>query len=418
MSETRRKPLRRLVLLVAALAVAAVLSPHRSLAQADSRIVAVGDVHGAYDQFVAILTKAGLIDAQHRWAGGKSIFVSTGDYTDRGAQVRQVLDLLMTLEDTARRGGGSAVILLGNHEVINILGDLRYVTPEIAATFADAKSEVRRESAWKQYEALVAARAAVRPNVASAYRQTREAWMTAHPPGLLEYREALGPRGKYGRWLRSKNIATMQDGTVFMHAGISPDLPATVEAVNTRAREEIVRYERYLQNMVDRKLALPFFTLQEVLEISARELEAASAIMEAAKVKGEPPDLSAFDIPVLREAVEILKIGEWSLLAGEGPLWFRGYANWPEDEVSLAKVTGFLDKFSMKRFVVGHTPQKDGRIATRFAGRVFVIDTGMLVSAYQGRPSALEIRGDTLKAIYEDGETPLAPRPSQAQAVQ
>ena len=408
----------RLSVLVSALAVAVALSQPISSAQTGTRIVAIGDVHGAYDQFVAILTKAGLINAQQRWSGGKSVFVSTGDYTDRGDQVRQVLDLLIGLDESARKGGGTAVILLGNHEVLNIIGDLRYVTPEIAQTFADAKSESRRENAWKQYEGLVAARARLRSTLPGVYRQTREAWMAAHPPGWLEYREALGPRGKYGRWLRSKPIAATVDGTVFMHAGISPDQPATVEAVNTRARDEMKRYETFLQRLVDVKLALPFFTLPEVLEASAAELEAVSKVMEDAKVKGEPPDLSAFDVPVLREALEITKIGEWSLLAGEGPLWFRGYANWPEDEAARAKVTGFLDKFSIKRIVVGHTPQKDARIAARFGGRVLIIDTGMLVSAYQGRPSALEIRGSALTAIYEDGETPIVSSSPPAQAAQ
>jgi hypothetical protein len=404
---------------LALVAVALILATDAGFAQRNppsSRIVAIGDVHGAYDAFVAILTRAGLIDAQHKWTGGRTTLVQTGDYTDRGAEVKQVLDLLMTLDDRARAGGGQAVILLGNHEVLNIIGDMRYITPEICQPFIDAQSDERRENAWKQYENLVTARRKVRDTLPNPYQHTRESWMAAHPPGWLEYREALGPRGRYGRWLRGKSIAASMGGTIFMHAGINPDQPATVDEVNTRARQEMARYEAYMQRLVDRKMALSFFTFNDVLEISGAELQAATAIIEAAKATNEAPDLNTFDVPMLREAFDILKIGEWSILAGEGPLWFRGYANWPEDGMARAKVGGFLDKVGVQRIVVGHTPTKDGRITPRFQSRVFLIDTGMLAPVYNGRPSALEIRGSEIKAIYEDGVVPLTPASTPAMA--
>jgi Calcineurin-like phosphoesterase len=387
-------------------------------AQEPRRIVAIGDVHGAYDQFVSILTRAGLIDAEQKWTGGRAMLVQTGDYTDRGAKVRQVLDLLMALEPRARSARGQVVALLGNHEVLNILGDMRYVTPEIASAFADERSESRRESAWKQYESLAAERAKERTTLPPLYRLAREEWMAAHPPGWLEYREALSARGRYGRWLRDKPIAANVDGTIFMHAGISPDLPATVDAVNSRARDEIARYEAYVEKLVEAKLALPFFTFDEVLQLSGGELEAAAAVMEAAKAKGAAPDLSAFNVPLLREGLEITKITEWSLAAPEGPLWFRGYANWPDDEPTRAKVSAFLDQSNVKRMVVGHTPTPDSRITPRFGGRVLLIDTGMLAPVYKGRPSALEILGTRLTAIYEDGAVPLTASSSPAKLLQ
>jgi hypothetical protein len=300
--------------------------------------------------------------------------------------------------------------------VLNIIGDLRYVTPEICKAFIDGSSEVRREDAWRDFVALAAARAKVRTTLPAVYRQTKEDWMAAHPPGWLEYREALSARGKYGRWLRTKSIAASVDGTIFMHAGISPDQPATVDEVNARARSEMARYESYLQRLVDRKMALRSFTLPEVLAVSSAELEAATAVMEDAKVKNVAPDLSAFDVPLLREAIEMTKMGDWTLLAGEGPLWFRGYANWQEDAATTAKVTAFLDKLGMKRIAVGHTPTMDSRITARFGGRVFLMDTGMLTPVYKGRPSALEIKGQAINAIYEDLVVPLPPTSTRAKA--
>ena len=70
-------------------------------------------------------------------------------------------------------------------------------------------------------------------------------------------------------------------------------------------------------------------------------------------------------------------------------------------------MTAFLDQMKLARIVVGHTPTADRRIHTRFGGRAVTIDTGMLASYFMGNPSALEITGDRLKAIYPDSEVEL-----------
>ena len=92
----------------------------------------------AYDNLVAILRFAGLVDAKAKWAGGKAHLVQTGDLLDRGKDARKVLDLLMRLEGEARKAGGRVHALLGNHEVMNMLGDLRYVNAEEYKAFQDA----------------------------------------------------------------------------------------------------------------------------------------------------------------------------------------------------------------------------------------------------------------------------------------
>ncbi|HJS58221.1 MAG TPA: metallophosphoesterase, partial [Vicinamibacteria bacterium] len=66
-----------------------------------SRVVAVGDVHGAYDNLVAVLRMAGLIDAEDHWSGGRARLVQTGDVLDRGPDSRKALELLMRLEKEA-----------------------------------------------------------------------------------------------------------------------------------------------------------------------------------------------------------------------------------------------------------------------------------------------------------------------------
>jgi hypothetical protein len=158
--------------------------------------------------------------------------------------------------------------------------------------------------------------------------------------------------------------------------------------------------------MVAARLALPFFTFEEILQASVAEIQAVNAVLTAAKQSGEQPDLSDYDLMIAREANEMLTIGEWAPVAPDGPMWYRGYAQ--ADEAALdAQVSATLAANGVSRFVVGHTPQTTWRITPRFGGRIILIDTGMLTSVYKGRPSALEFSGGQLTAIYEDGRIPL-----------
>lgn len=384
--------------------------------QTPARIVAIGDIHGSYSGLTAILRRTGLVNDQLRWSGGNTTLVQTGDYTDRGTDVRKVMDLIMNLEKEAKSAGGQVVALAGNHEIMNLIGDFRDVTPEICATFATPKSASRLDEAWTQYERLARARGNVLTPLPPVYAQSRDAWFEAHPPGCLEYREAMGPDGAYGRWLRPKDIAAVVGDTLFMHAGLNPSRPApqSVAEINDRARAEVRRFDVYRKRLTDRRLALPFFDFQDVLEVSVIELQTASAALAAAKAAGtEPP---SFDVPLLREAQEMTMIAKWSLIEPEGPLWFRGYAQWPED-TTLAQVHGLLDALKVQRIVVGHTPTGDRRVVARYGNRVFVIDTGMLAEYYKGQPAALEIAGARVKAIYLDDEVDLTPSAKPAGAV-
>jgi len=97
-----------------------------------------------------------------------------------------------------------------------------------------------------------------------------------------------------------------------------------------------------------------------------------------------------------------------SLTAREdGPLWYRGLAQ--EPDTFETQVDDILVLQRARALVVGHTVQAGGRITTRFGGKVTMLDTGMQPGyVATGRPSALEIRGDTLTAIYRDGREVVA----------
>lgn len=111
-----------------------------------ARIVAVGDIHGDLKSGIAALKLAGAIDEKLRWKGGKMTLVQTGDILDRGDDEPQLLELFERLEDEARAAGGRLIWLNGNHEILNVGGDFRYVSPD---GIRDYTSQEGRKGAFK-----------------------------------------------------------------------------------------------------------------------------------------------------------------------------------------------------------------------------------------------------------------------------
>jgi hypothetical protein len=349
-----------------------------------ARIVAVGDVHGAGDAFVSILQRAGLINSERRWTGGTAVLVQTGDLLDRGTAVRAVLDLLMALEPQASAAGGRVQVLLGNHEFMNMLGDTRDVAPEAFQSFADGRSEQKREQAFE---------AASR--IKRATPLEKAVWLTDHPPGYLEYQDAFKSNSPYGKWLRSKSVVVEIDDTVFLHGGINLEFTTeSLDNINRRARRELTEWEDGVRWLQQHDLAVPSSSLSEVVEIVQGELTRLGT-------KRKQEGLTEDDVSEIRVLLPLLNIGSSSLLNPEGPLWFRGYSTWTEEE-GAKQVAELLRRYRVKRFVTGHTPQASGRITPRFNGGLFLIDTGMLNGRFypSGRPSALEIVAERVTPLY------------------
>jgi Calcineurin-like phosphoesterase len=191
-----------------------------------TRIVTVGDVHGAYDRYIEILKVAGVIDANDHWAAGPTHFVQLGDIVDRGSDSRKALDFLRRLEREAQSAGGHAHILLGNHEAARMLGDLRLTAAGEYAAFTTPKSDKIRDEYVKS----------LRP----ATEAERETLLQQTPPGFVEMRQAFGRDGDYGRWLRQLPVTIKIDGLAFVHGGISPAVaPLGCAAINDQVRREL-----------------------------------------------------------------------------------------------------------------------------------------------------------------------------------
>jgi hypothetical protein len=311
------------------------------------RIVAIGDVHGDFEQFVTILRQAGLIDEQQNWSGGASHLVQTGDVPDRGPDTRKVFDLLMKIEKQAGKAKGYVHPLIGNHDAMNVYGDLRYVHPGEYEAFRDGRSAEVRDEFYKQHVADLKQdppREGL-PAFGPAYRAK---WDQEHPLGYFEHRLAFGPRGKYGRWIMNNNVIIKINDIVFLHGGIGPKYAAlSVSEINRRARAELQ------------------------------------------------------DFAKLKDGV---------LVDPEGPVWYRGLAQNPE-EAEEPNLEGVLRQYGARRIVIGHTVT-DGTVMPRFGGRVIMIDVGMS-AAYGARQACLIVEREEFFALHRGKKLPLPDDPGK-----
>ena len=136
----------------------------------------VSDIEANFKAFRTLLQANGVIDENLDWTFGEGHLVLTGDFFDRGNQLNEVLWLIYSLEDKANAAKGYVHFILGNHEVMNLNADLRYVHP-------------------KYHE--------------NAQLMNRT------------YLSLFGDDTELGRWLRTKNIIERVGDMLCMHGGVS-----------------------------------------------------------------------------------------------------------------------------------------------------------------------------------------------------
>ena len=110
-------------------------------------------------------------------------------------------------------------VLLGNHEAMNLYGDLRYVPSEAEyESYRKPDSVEKREAYWNQHVEEMEGRKASRPTT----RSTGTKWEREHPLGWFEHRLAFSPTGTYGKWLRDRKALIQINDLLFLHGGIGP----------------------------------------------------------------------------------------------------------------------------------------------------------------------------------------------------
>ncbi len=256
------------------------------------RVIAIGDLHGDYPQYLNVMRSAGLLDKKGKWSGGKTHLVQTGDITDRGPDSRKIIDHLVRLAKQAKKQGGYVHMLIGNHESMNVTGDLRYVTTGEFNAFKSRKSQRYQDMQWqRQVDWMRVNVPAFGTMDLAAYRKE---WEQRVPLGWVEHRFAWMLDGEYGKWVRDNPVAIQINDTIFLHGGISASYC---------------------------KFSLESLTQQTI----------------AAMENYNPAVISIVDDPL-------------------GPLWYRGLAVEEETDIYGQTVANILKRYGAKRIVVGHTP--------------------------------------------------------------
>ncbi len=161
------------------------------------RMLVISDIEGNFQTFKMLLFGAGVLDKDFNWVFGKGHLVLLGDFMDRGLDVNAVLWLAYKMDLEAPKHGGKVHFILGNHEVMNLTGDTRYVRNKY---FENAR--IIKES----------------------------------------YKNWYSTDSELGRWLRTKNAVERIGDRLFCHAGISPQLAysgLTLADVNEKIRHEV-----------------------------------------------------------------------------------------------------------------------------------------------------------------------------------
>lgn len=282
-----------LIALLGLLALASLVAkPNSAEFEPVDRIVVVGDVHGDFTQLLAVLESAELIDAKRRWVGKKTHLVQIGDLPDRGPDTREIIEFFWKLENQAARAGGRVHILIGNHDAMNLYGDLRYVVEDEFAAFAGRHSKALLEKLYRVEVAWIEENVPESewPDFDQEYRRE---WFAERPLGYVEHRQHWMPSGKIGKWVLTRNAVLKIGDSLFVHAGISPEFADwSIESINRAVRERL-----------------------EALDTSEESLLSRSA----------------------------------------SPLWYRGLAM-NEEALEGPHVERILAAFGVKRIVIGHTP--------------------------------------------------------------
>jgi len=280
-----------------------IISPPSEYPQ-PSKLFAISDIEGNFHAFVKTLIGNGVIDEEFQWSYGDGHLVLVGDFFDRGLNVTACLWLIYELEAQAAKAGGMVHFILGNHEEMNLSGDYRYV---------------------------------------------RSKYRTVAKKLECSYGEMFDNNTELGRWLRSKNMIEKIGETIYVHAGLSPQMAGcqlSLEEINEICHAHIGKKQDELQT------------------------------------KGASISL---------------------VFAKTGPLWYRGFFGEKLEEATVATI---LDHFGAKHVVVGHTIVDE--IATLHNGRVVAIDVKHSEHVANARPNALYMEdGRFYKVNYKGSAQPI-----------
>ncbi len=330
------------------------------------RVVAIGDLHGSYDNLVQLLESAELVDGELRWQGGEAHLVAAGDLIDRGTGDRAVMDLLRRLQEESAPAGGRVHVLLGNHEAMNLLRDTRDVHRAACRDFAAEESPRDRKRALNTARRRGENAKAVVENFNRQF-----------PPGYFARLKAFDRGGEYGRWLLRQPAIVKVNGIAYVHGGLTEEFASLgVDGVNRRVTDELRRHLKQRELLESAGIVTPVMRYTELLQ----------AAMKASAEKRLPVELR-------RVARALIESANSPILRSRGPLWYRG-SSFEDERIESASIDRSLELIGARAMVVAHSYTGGNRITTRFHDQLFRLDHGIYASS---RPLALvEEQGEVM----------------------
>ncbi|MCP3674437.1 MAG: hypothetical protein GY829_08220 [Gammaproteobacteria bacterium] len=347
----------------------------------DSEIYAIGDIHGAFHEVETSLKTLNLIDENNNWIGGNAHFVSLGDLIDRGPQARKLIDLFMKLQQQADEAGGQFHILLGNHEIMNLTGDWRYLSALEIAEFAQDELPEQRMSAYNQY---------ISWHKLSDSENIKNDFNKKYPVGFFAHYFAFGLDGKYGQWLLTLPFIIKINDQLFAHGGISKEIEnKDLATVNTSLKSDLISYLKSWNYFVENN--------QLSFDVALHDRENYIKLLDDSAHKQ--------NFIALQDSV---------VMSVMSPSWYRGNAlchPYFEEEILSEK----LQFWDTTRLWVGHTTTKTKQVQKRLSDQLIMIDTGLLNSHYHGEPWIAKIKNSGAVSFIngltgKTGEPTIAPK--------
>ncbi|KIM33622.1 hypothetical protein M408DRAFT_37492, partial [Serendipita vermifera MAFF 305830] len=299
----------------------------------ERRIVGIGDLHGDLPNARKVLQMTDVIDEHGHWTGKVDFLVQTGDII--GDDTIALFEMMERLRVEARAKGGVILSNLGNHEWMNAIGDWRYVYESEIKTFGgvEARQAALSSTGWL--------------GRAWAQNYTVTTRLPLHP-SLGGPNTDYSPPVPFSNHQSHFNDSISHAALSFVHGGLAPNFPY------------LTPYPSNI-NGIGKSL---LYKLQH---------------------RPQPPPSPPNPYPGLPASATA---AEQYLYAGDGPLWYRGWAM-DDEAVACEKVDEVLEKTGTRRLIMGHTPTFTN-IVSRCGGKVIIIDTG-ISHAYGGVLSGLSI---------------------------
>ena len=320
------------------------------------RLVAIGDVHGDFPAAMKALEIAGVMNSKGEWIGKNTVVVQVGDVMDRGDSELAIFTKFLRLKKKALKEGGDVIVMNGNHEIMNVMGDFRYATNGAyleCGTYLKKLKEKEEGSGSSSASSNDSDKENVDSNSDDGSNETdkpplkklSEQFQNEDPviQGVRARRELFQPGGTFAMKL-SKHPTVLQVGdTIFAHAGVNQS------------------HVKYGFDRINREVSL----------------------WMQGKIKN-PPDY---------------------IVESEGVVWTREYGGKDAGVKYEAEACRRLNNAmaltsdpEAKRLIIGHTPQTTG-VNSGCKGAVWRVDVGASRGIYGGAVEVLEIKGSRVRVL-------------------